>query len=396
MVDSHLVVCYNSCMSKALRKLHYTGLGKDEIGLNEPSWPNSEEQSRWTPTKRNIFLGRAFNWYNATQDNKRAVEFVAEWLDRMPKRKQLAQIIRKYGSMSLTIGWLCRSASMGYCLSGKELRHIQAALTECVRQSLAEQSEAAIKNAAVTVKRPTIQDRVNEKLRECMGEVAGALDDFIRAGYTGEPSILKLLIQFNVPQARVKEIAARLESQYAELKLVQAGTDAQLVEGYSHMGKRQLNRMIDWLKTAQEQVWSYGTMKASNRKPKARKNTTPQRLVNKLNYQKQDAELKLESIDPVDILKATELWVYDTKKRKLGLYLVDDSQGALYVKGSKILGYSETRSVTKTLRNPDIQLKELMTAGKPASKKWFTDIKSVESKLNGRITETMLLLKAYK
>jgi hypothetical protein len=119
-------------------------------------------------------------------------------------------------------------------------------------------------------------------------------------------------------------------------------------------------------------------------------------MVSKLKYLDKDVELKIQSIDPTQILKATELWVYNVKKRKLGIYLADDSQGSLYIKGSKILGYSETRSICKTLRKPDAQLKELMAAGKPASKKWFEDIKAVESKLNGRITEEFLLLKVYK
>lgn len=383
-------------MSKAtkVRQLHYTGLGKDEIGVDEPLWPTAAEQSAWTAFQRNRQLGLALNWYNFTQESKRCDEFVAEWLDRMPKRKQLAQIIRKHGELSPTYGWLCRAATMGYCLQVKDLRKLHAAITECVANNLQKQAQA--EPTVSKVKKPTIQDRINEKLRECAGEIAGAFDDFVTAEFTGEPNMMKLLIQFNVPQARVKDIAAALESQYAELKTVQAGTDAQLNEGYSHLGKRQLNRMLDWLKTAQEQVWSYGTLKASNRKPKARRGQTPQKMVSKVKYLAQSAELKVESINPVDILKATELWVYDVKKRKLGLYVADDSQSTLYVKGSKILGYSETRSVTKTLRKPEQQIRELMAAGKPASKKWFTDIKAVESKLNGRITDQMLLLKVYK
>jgi hypothetical protein len=395
-VDTHVAICYNSCMSKAtkVRQLHYTGLGKEDIGIDEPSWPTCEEQRSWTALQKTRALGLAFNWYNFTQESKRSAEFVAEWLDRMPKRKQLAQIMRKHGDLSPTFGWLCRAATMGYCMQMKDLRKLHAAITRCVAVNLATQANQQAQS--VVKAKVTVQDRVNEKLRECNGEVAGALDDFIAAGCEGEPNLMKLMIQFNVPQARVKDIAAALERQYTELKTVKAGTDAQLNEGYSQFGKRQLNRMLDWLKTAQEQVWSYGTLKASNRKPAVRKSRTPQKMVSKVKYLTKSAELKIESIDPVDILKATELWVYDVKKRKLGVYLIDDSQSALYVKGSRILEYSETRSVTKTLRKPEQQLKELMAAGKPASKKWFADLKSVESKLSGRLSDTVLLLKAYK
>lgn len=399
-VDTVSLHCYNSCMSKAqptkIRGLVYRGVDAQMVGAAEPTWPSAEEQINWTPNQRIRALGDAFRWYNLTQDNKRVDEFVAEWLDRMPKRKQLAQIIRKQGNMPSTFGWLCRAATVGYCLQMKDLRHIQKALSNSVQASLQEQSQKVQEAPKPTVKKPTIQDRINEKMSECKGEIAGAMDDFIKAGYEGQPNMAKLLIQYNVPQARVKEVAAMLERDYRELLQVQAGNDKELAEGYQQMGKRQVNRLIDWLKTAQEQIWSYGTMKAANRKPKVRKGQTPQKMVSKLKYLAKDTELKLESIDPVDILKASELWVYDVKKRKLGIYVADDTQSALYVKGGKILGYSETRSVCKTMRKPEQQIKELMAAGKPASKKWFGELKAVESKLNGRITENMLLLKAYK
>lgn len=395
--DMAVQTCYNSDMSKAqpakIRGLVYRGVDAQMVGASEPTWPDAETQHVWTPNQRNRALGDAFRWYTLTQENKRVNEFIAEWLDTMPKRKQLAQIVRKYGRFSPTFGWLCRAATVGYQLQMRDLRKLHAAISECVSENLSKHTDAV---QPVVTKKPTIQDRINEKMRECMGEVAGAFDDFITAGYEGTPNMVKLLIQFNVPQARVKEIAAGLESQYAEIKLVQAGTDEQLNEAYRHLGKRQINRMADWLKTAQEQVWSYNTLKASSRKPKARKGQTPQKMVSKVKYMPKCAELKIESIDPVDILKATELWVYDVKKRKLGVYLVDDTQNSLYVKGSKIFGYSEARSVTKTLRKPETQLKELMAAGKPASKKWFSELKAVENKMNGRITEQMLLLKAYK
>jgi len=53
-------------------------------------------------------------------------------------------------------------------------------------------------------------------------------------------------------------------------------------------------------------------------------------------------------------------------------------------------------SVQKTLRKPAEQLKALLAAGKPASKKFFKDIKSTDVKLNGRLGEDWIILKAYK
>jgi hypothetical protein len=387
-------------MSKAQpaknRGLVYRGVDASIVGSTEPTWPTAEDQYIWTPNQRNCALGAAFRWYNITQDAKRANEFVAEWLSQSPKRADLAQIVRKHGNMSPTMGWLCRSAQMGYVLRIRDLRKIQAALTEMVIAKRAEMAEQAKSVAVAPVKKRTIQDHLQEKIYECGGEIQGHFDDFVVGGCQSEPNLLPILIRYNIPQARVRDLTADLEKQLLEFREVQKGADPQLVEGYSQYGKRQITRMVDWCTKALEQLFSYGTMKAAARKPKTRRGQTPQKMVSKLKYLDKDVELKIQSIDPTQILKATELWVYNVKKRKLGIYLADDSQGSLYIKGSKILGYSETRSICKTLRKPDAQLKELMAAGKPASKKWFEDIKAVESKLNGRITEEFLLLKVYK
>jgi hypothetical protein len=107
-------------------------------------------------------------------------------------------------------------------------------------------------------------------------------------------------------------------------------------------------------------------------------------------------ELKLKSVEATSILTASELWVYNTKTRKLGIYIVDQYAGALGVKGTKIIGFDAAASVQKTMRKPKEQLKEWASNGKPAAKKWFKGVRSTEIKLNGTINADMILLKAYK
>ena len=363
------------------------------VGGTEPLFPDAETQSSWTPSQRMTVMSVSFNWYNNTQDAKQATEFLAQWLETSDKRRQLGQLIRKYGSPQPTYGWLARCAMMGLRLNMRELRQIQQYLTKLVSQHT---KTLKIEGEKPQVIKPNIQDRINEKIRECAGEVQGQLDEFVAAGCTGEPAVLGQLVKYNVPQVRVKELVNRLQPQIDELNLVLTGTDSQLTEGYRQFGKRQIKSMIWWLERAQEQMLSYGTMKAANRKPVTRKSQTPQKIVSKLKYMDRHPELKVESIDPTQILKATELWVYNANRRKLGIYVADETQGALWVKNSRILGYSETRSVAKTLRKPATQIAELMKAGKPVSKKWFEDLKTTAQPLNGRLTGEWLLLKAYK
>ena len=56
-------------------------------------------------------------------------------------------------------------------------------------------------------------------------------------------------------------------------------------------------------------------------------------------------------------------------------------------------GFSEMKSVQKTLRKPVDQLKEFKAAGKVALRKFLEDINAVDTKMNGRINEEIMLLK---
>jgi hypothetical protein len=100
----------------------------------------------------------------------------------------------------------------------------------------------------------------------------------------------------------------------------------------------------------------------------------------------------LVSINPADIIGSKELWVYNVKSRKLGRYVAEEYKD-LSVKGTSITGYNENLSVQKTLRKPEDQLKEFKAAGKVALRKFLDDIKAVDIKLNGRISEDIILLK---
>jgi hypothetical protein len=98
-------------------------------------------------------------------------------------------------------------------------------------------------------------------------------------------------------------------------------------------------------------------------------------------------------INPADIVGSAELWIYNNKTRKLGKYVAASYQ-TLSVKGTTIIGFDADKSVSKTLRKPEEQLKEFAKAGKIALRTFMKDIKAVETKLNGRIGIDILLLKA--
>jgi hypothetical protein len=240
-----------------------------------------------------------------------------------------------------------------------------------------------------------IQERMAEKTSEFLGELEGRFDDFI-AEFKGDPKLVELMTQMNVPAVQVKTVTEFISKKISEFEEVNSSKDPQVLEAYKHLGKRQITAIVKWWTQALSDANSYNVVKKASKAPRKKKAVLPEKVVAKLKYAKEFKELGLKSADPTTILTAQELWVYNTKTRKLGIYIVDQYAGALTVKNSSILGFDAAASVQKTLRKPKEQIKEFGANGKPAAKKWFKGIKSTEIKLNGRISTDVILLKVYK
>jgi hypothetical protein len=366
---------------------------------DEPQYPELEKQRDWTPSQYQSQLMRALNWYAHTQDKKKSAEWLATFLERNPRRAKLATAVRR-GDVwpGSTIGFALRAGRIGLELRFGTLRTIikhikQAELDKNTASGLEPQEEVKEEKKATF----NIQERLAEKTAECAGELEGRFDDFITAQeFKGEPKSIELLTQFNVQPAHVKTIVALAERRIKEYEEVIAGKDSQLAEAYKHYGKRQLTAIVKWWQQVLADCNSYGVIKKAAKAPRKKKAISPEKMVSKLKFMKEFAEFKLKSIEPTQILTAQELWVYNTKNRKLGIYIADQYAGALGVKNSAITGFDAAASVQKTLRKPKDQIKEFSANGKPAAKKWFKGVKSVETKLNGRIGVDIILLKAYK
>jgi hypothetical protein len=140
---------------------------------------------------------------------------------------------------------------------------------------------------------------------------------------------------------------------------------------------------------------SYVQIKKVERKPRAKRAVSPEKLSSRFKYLKEFAELGLTSVTPASLVNASEAWLYDTKKRKLIHVLADTHIGTFTVKGSSIVAFDAVNSSQKTLRKPAEQIKSVTSVGKPAARKVYKDIKSTEIRFNGRGNEHLIILKAW-
>lgn len=262
-------------------------------------------------------------------------------------------------------------------------------------ESAAEDAQQDLPKAPVV----SIQQRMREQVAELLGEFEGTLDDIL----TGDTDIKSFnpykqmqSYQPAIKPAHAKIIKDTYENEHAEAQLVVEWKDEDIKEGFAHLSTAKIRKtylqFFEIINTACDTVINEGK---ATRKTRVRKAPSKEKLVAKLKYKDSESTLGLASINPFSIIGAKTLWVYNTKNRKLGCYVADEYHGPLSVKGTSITGFSESASTQKTVRKPEEVLKGAGKLARTKFDKLYTEIKTTETKMNGRINEHTVLIKVF-
>jgi hypothetical protein len=355
---------------------------------DEPTWAVQPVEHRAAVISRSLY------WYNYHYGKKEARDLLVQYLTHNDRGDD-ARAMRSVpdSTMQLTPAWVARMNLMGLTLLPAEAEYLEARIQELLAATVVTAPAAE----AVTAPKPNIQDRLREKLVECAGELEGMYDDFrvngCRPGAQFRP--IELLRARNVAPQMVTDIAEVWRGHLAELEAVLRGTDADLVEGFQQHNKISIKNMIKFCESVINDCGSYVQIKKVERKPRKKKPVLPEKVAAKFRYQRELPELKLKSEAAVKLVNCSEAWLYESKKRKLIHVVADGHVGTFTLKNNSIIGFDTVQTLQKTLRRPAEQLKALMAASKPGTRKVFKDIKATETKFNGRGTEQMLILKAW-
>jgi hypothetical protein len=338
----------------------------------------------------NVSLTSALVWYRDNVDEKKIRKFAIEYFAKLGKKKEVIAINKANDYDVRQLGVLCRLVSNENVLSDEHMKTIDNLVNHIIRKEALPQKIKEDKTVVVPVATVSIQDRMDEKAHDLAGEIEGAIDDFVTNKTSFSAKNYLAANQVAAPIAkRIGDIFAK---RIPEIKEAIEGDDDQLVEGYSHFNKRELKKFLAFLEEIVSDCQQQVQNAKASRAPRKRKATSPTKVVAKMKYMKEFAELKLKSCKPEDILTATELWVYNTKYRKVTLYKTDG--GTLSVKGTTILGFDIKESKTMTLRKPEEFFKGL-AMGKRALNGAFKKLTTKPSAPNGRVNEECILLGAF-
>lgn len=357
-------------------------MAKERIAISNPEPKFDKELSQSDLTK-------TLSWYSQNKDLKDAQKYASDYF----KKKFKLSVDSTIKSRPSTFGFICRIVTNGGILSEKDQTWFDDEV-EKIKQE-AKTAKVVVEDTTKVTNTPNIQDRIKEKASECIGELEGQVDDMILSLFKTVPAPYAVMNTLQIKSVHCKHIIEWAKKNRSFYDMLMNGDDKELRDAYSNFSKTYLKKFVSYFDQVILDCGKIGDAAAKTKKPRKRKIKTKDELVSKVKYCVEFDELKLKSINPTEILGATQLFVYNTKNRKLGVYHSEDASG-LSIKGNSITGFSETKSVQKTLRKPAEKIAEVMKAGKVALRTTFADIKAVESVLTGRLNADIILLRTVK
>jgi hypothetical protein len=333
---------------------------------------------------------QTLNWYSQNKTSKDAEKWAQDYF----KKKLRVDAPESIKHAPDTFGYICRIVMNGGSLDVGNLTWFENQIKN-VQELAKKPKKVVVVKEENTVPTVTIQDRIREKAHECIGELEGQLDEYVISGFKTDANPYAIMHTLNIKSVHVKMIVDFAKRRRGEFDEVLTTDDKELKEAYSNFTKPQLKKIISWcdqiILDAQKVLGSA----QQNRKPRKRKVKSPEELVAKIKVLDKYDDLKLVSIATKDIIGALQLWVYNVKQRKLGCYHAEDA-GGLSVKGTTIINFSESKSIHKRLRKPEVTLPEVLKGGKVALRNLMDGVKAVESPLTGRLNADTILVRILK
>jgi hypothetical protein len=325
----------------------------------------------------------ALNWYNYMFDQDGVRDWIFEYMKRNEyARSDIAAVKRipKY-RVAKTDCVIARIIMNGNTLSEEVVGRFKANIDAYISAGRLIKEEV-VTTAAVEKPQPTIQERTKLKIQQLLSECEDATDS--DAG-------LNIYEWLKGKEASV-QAATVIRDHYAAWlpDFEEDEFDTRI------MKKKRAERKKYWESFIADCDRYCGNKKATKvRKPREKKAKSAVDLVSKIKYQKEFPSLKIMSVNPAEMIGASQVWTYNTKYRKLTRYDASGPRG-IQARGASLIGYDVEKSQTKSVRKPEVTIQQVLSAGKVALRSIMTELKTNETQPNGRINTDTVILRVIK
>jgi hypothetical protein len=373
---------------------------------HSPKWDNAAEMSG---AEFGVYYRFAMQFYNFNHSGKDLKPRVIDWMGRNDYTKTEIASYKKTKDWrsSLTTGAIASCLLRGMPEVHPEFNKGRS-FVEWLRKDIAAVIAAGkadveevveVKGAKASAPVITIQDRIREQAGQMSEEIDYAIDSFLTDPDAFDPKAFKmvsLLRGKGAKAAQSRYIKGFFQKGLDELLELASGKgDEQLREAYKHLARKNVKKLIEFYQSIMSACDQIAAEAKVLKKPRAAKIKPAEELVKKLKFRATDDKLGVVSVPSAGLIGAQGAVTYNTKTRKVGLYIAKTSAG-LGVKGTSITGFTE-KSVQKTLRKPAEQLKEFKTHNTQRRvETWMGAIKATDTLMNGRMNADIMILKLFK
>lgn len=341
----------------------------------------------------------AMNWCNAALELKDSRLELILWLEQNTDfgRTELDAIKSLPDWKLITHGNVAYLANNGWPLRTTSFDFLNNGVLECLNEG-EEILAAKQQKKQEQVDKPTVSVALTNYLDSC--NLRGVVEDLIfplgKEEYTQE----KMLTLVKGCKAVVTDATAGyLQLMLDEVNLI--GSDDQVTEGYANLKKAQVNKIKKDLDSAITLLKNNRlNAKAVNLGRKKKPRSALQQTL-KMKFKEADDSYNVVSAKPAEMIGARKVIIFNTKTRKIGVYHALDEELGFTAKGTTLLGFDESLSTQKTLRKTNaVSVIDHLTSFRKATvrkvDKVFDALKTTATKLTGRFSNDIIILKVYK
>ena len=372
-----------------------------------PKWEDSEKLTEGEFLKK---FHSAMTWYRLEKSTKDLKPKVIDWMGHTGYEKSTIAAFKKTKDhrCSGTMGAIAACLLKGMPTIRADFNNGKDT-AEWLRGEIAKTIEAGKDDIEVVAEAKkdvplspvvTIQDRIREQAVGMSDEIDEAIDSYIKDPESFDPKSFKmvsLLRGKGAKAAQSRYIKSFFQNDYDELlELASGNADEQLREAYAHNSRKNVKKLIEFYSLIMSACDQIAAEAKVLKKPRAKKAKPAEEIVKKLKFKVGDDKLGITSAPPATVVGAQGCVVYNVRTRKIGYYIALHSAG-LVVKNSSLGNFTD-KSVQKTLRKPEVQIKEFKDQNtQKRFETWFQKtVKTTETALNGRFGEDTIILKVYK
>lgn len=320
----------------------------------------------------------ALNWYNYMHEQDQARDWFIEYLKLYEYPKNVVRGIERLPKYAIptTVGWVSRILMNGNTVDTPYMANKIAELMLEVEKHKAPAEKVA-------TERLTIREKSAAKADKLITDIEFELD------HDDDFKVYDFLQGKEATPQAAMAVFAYYEPVLEEL----LSGDEQVKEAFGKSMKKETAFWVSFLDDCERFAGNQKAVKV--RKPREKKVKSAVELTKTVKFQKEYNPLKIVSRNPAEIVGAQNVWLYNTKTRKISQYNAVGPAG-LSIKGTTLIGYDVDTSTTKSVRKPEETVGALLAAGKIQLRKFMIELKTNQTAANGRLNSDTIILRVSK